>query len=447
MIVQTFKAAEGSTLRSIGPAVATVWLVSVAASEERSAQPGPGHAAPHPAVSARHVSKSFRLPHEQYHTLKERALHPFRARTFDVLRALRDVSLEVASGEFFGIVGRNGSGKSTLLKCLAGIYDLDDGELEINGRLSPFIELGVGFNPDLTARDNVVINAIMLGLSRKQARERFDDVIAFAELEDFIDLKLKNYSSGMYVRLAFATAVQVDADILLIDEVLAVGDAAFQQKCFDEFTRLQSAGRTLLFVTHDMASVERFCNRAMLLERGQVVDVGEPSSIARQYNQLNFRSMRQRAVAQGGETETFERPQIAEVRNAWFESEPGEIAVTVHQGEPCAVRMDVHFSAPLDDPIFAITLQNEGGQTAFSANTDAQHVTTGHFDPETTATIRIPFENWLAPGRYRLFASVARAGFGADEIHAHVSSSIIVLADGAGGGIADLPHRFEIEHG
>jgi ABC-type polysaccharide/polyol phosphate transport system ATPase subunit len=222
--------------------VATVCRVSATVTEERSG-PGTPISATAPAVAVKHLGKHFRLPHEQYHTLKERALHPFRSRSFDTLQAVDDVSVEIAPGEFFGIVGRNGSGKSTLLKCLAGIYAVDEGELSINGRLSPFIELGVGFNPDLTARDNVIINAIMLGLSRKEARERFDDIIAFAELEEFLDLKLKNYSSGMYVRLAFATAVQVNADILLIDEVLAVGDAAFQQKCFDEFTRLREAAR------------------------------------------------------------------------------------------------------------------------------------------------------------------------------------------------------------
>jgi ABC-type polysaccharide/polyol phosphate transport system ATPase subunit len=181
-----------------------------------------------PAVSIKAVSKTFRLPHQQFQTLKERALHPLRSTTYDELRAVRDVTLEIAEGEFFGIVGRNGSGKSTLLKCVAGIYGVDRGEISIAGRLSPFIELGVGFNPDLNARDNVIINAIMLGLSRKQAMARFEDVVAFAELEGFMDLRLKNYSSGMLVRLAFATAIQVDAEILLIDEVLAVGDAAFQ---------------------------------------------------------------------------------------------------------------------------------------------------------------------------------------------------------------------------
>src|SRR5580693_454840 len=240
------------------------------------------------AVSVENVSKTFRLPHRQYSTLKERALHPFRSTSYDELHAVQDISLEIAEGEFFGIVGRNGSGKSTLLKCLAGIYGVDTGRISIAGRLSPFIELGVGFNPDLNARDNVVINAIMLGLTRKQAMERFEHVVAFAELEGFMDLRLNNYSSGMLVRLAFATAIQVDAEILLIDEVLAVGDAAFQQKCFEEFFRLKREGKTIVFVSHDMFSMERFCDRAMLIERGRMIELGAPGDVARAYHKLNF---------------------------------------------------------------------------------------------------------------------------------------------------------------
>ncbi len=412
-------------------------------STERSAERGPSVASARPAISVRNLSKTFRLPHEQYHTLKERVLHPFRSRTFDLLQAVQDVSMEIAPGEFFGIVGRNGSGKSTLLKCLAGIYDIDGGELEINGRLSPFIELGVGFNMDLPARDNVIINAIMLGLSRKQARERFDDIIAFAELEDFVDLKLKNYSSGMYVRLAFATAVQVDADILLIDEVLAVGDANFQQKCFDEFTRLQQAGRTILFVTHDMGAVERFCNRAMLLERGRIVAVDTPSSIARQYNLENFRRTRQEFGAAPSEIPP-ENP-AANVVSAVFETAADENAATVTQGERCTVRMEVHFNEDVDSPSFSIALLNESGQPAFVTNTDVQEVTTGRFAPGANASIQLQFDNWLSPGRYRLIASVARAGFGADVIDAHMSNSIIVIADKPGGGFTDLPHTLEVQ--
>ncbi len=158
----------------------------------------------------------------------------------------------------------------------------------VEGSLSPFIELGVGFNMDLTARDNVLINAIMLGLSRREARDSFDAIIDFAELEEFLDLKLKNYSSGMQVRLAFAVATQVKTDVLLVDEVLAVGDAAFQQKCFDQFMSLKAAGRTIVLVTHDMHAVERFCDRAMVLERGKVVEIGDPHHVAQTYNEINF---------------------------------------------------------------------------------------------------------------------------------------------------------------
>jgi ABC-type polysaccharide/polyol phosphate transport system ATPase subunit len=417
--------------------------VSATARSERSAHGTPPGTTVPPAISVHNLSKSFRLPHEQYHTLKERALHPFRSRSYDLLQAVQDVTVEIAPGEFFGIVGRNGSGKSTLLKCLAGIYGIDQGDIAIEGRLSPFIELGVGFNMDLTARDNVIINAIMLGLSRKQAHERFDDIIAFAELEDFVDLKLKNYSSGMYVRLAFATAVQVDADILLIDEVLAVGDAAFQQKCFDEFTRLRDEGRTILFVTHDMGAVERFCNRAMLLEHGRMVDIGDPTSIARQYNQHNFRRARLESGAPEGEIPPENPP--AEVLNAWFESATGEIALTSAQGESCLVRMEVHFAEELVDPIFSISLLNESGQPVFISNTDAQRMDTGRFAAGTEATVDLRFDNWLAPGRYRLIATVARAGLGADIFDAHMTNSIIVLGDKPAGGITDLPHTLGIE--
>src|SRR5919197_1542918 len=248
-----------------------------------SAEPAPN------ALVVRSVTKTFRVPREAVLTLKERAMHPFRRVRSDEFVALRDVSFEVPSGEFFGIVGRNGSGKSTLLKCLAGIYRIDHGEMYVRGRMSTFIELGVGFNPDLAPRDNIIMNAIMLGLSPGQARELVESVLDFAELEEFSELKLKNYSSGMHVRLAFSVMLQAKADIMLIDEVLAVGDAAFQEKCFREFKRMRDEGRTVLFVTHDMGSVERFCDRAMLLEKGSLVKLGEPSEIAELYVDMNFR--------------------------------------------------------------------------------------------------------------------------------------------------------------
>jgi len=399
-----------------------------------------------PAVELRNISKQFKLPHQRYHTLKERALHPFKARTFDVLQAVDDVSIEIPTGEFFGIVGRNGSGKSTLLKCLAGIYRIDSGRLAINGRLSPFIELGVGFNPELPARDNVIINAIMLGLSRKEAMARFDDIVRFAELEEFVDLKLKNYSSGMHIRLAFSVAIQVDADIVLIDEVLAVGDASFQQKCYEEFVRLKAEGRTILFVTHDMGAVQRFCDRALLLERGGVVDVSDPETIARKYNEMNFRRVREDARTTGG-PEILRRPAVAEIATAVFETVDGDVVVAAQQGEPCVIRVEVRFHAATTNPIFAIALRSETGQPAFASSTNADEIETGEFAAGDTATVSFRFDNWLAPGRYRLSATVARQGIGDDLFDLHADNSIFVLADHPGGGGVDLPHRIDVKRG
>src|SRR5205085_4647458 len=204
----------------------------------------------------------------------------------------------------------------------------DTGAIYMDGRVSTFIELGVGFNPDLAARDNVVLNAIMLGLSPRDARERFDRVIEFAELEEFVDLKLKNYSSGMHVRLAFSVMIQVDADILLIDEVLAVGDASFQQKCFDVFHRMKDEGKTILFVTHDMGSVKRFCDRAMLIERGDLRMIGKPNDIADNYMEINFG--REASTQEEGQRRYGDRS--AEIVEAWFEDEHGERQTALPQG-------------------------------------------------------------------------------------------------------------------
>jgi len=240
-----------------------------------------------PAVHARSVSKTFRKPRSRYSSLKERVLHPLRGEAYEEFRALDDVSLEVAPGEFFGIVGRNGSGKSTLLRCLTGIYRSDAGEVELRGRVAPFIELGVGFNPELSAEDNAYINAVMLGMGPREARSCLEEIFAFAGLEDFRTLKVLNYSSGMIVRLAFAVTVQVEADTLLFDEVLAVGDEAFQQKCLERFERMKDEGRTIVLVTHNMSMVERFCDRALLLDAGRVAEVGDPLAVADAYHRIN----------------------------------------------------------------------------------------------------------------------------------------------------------------
>jgi ABC-type polysaccharide/polyol phosphate transport system ATPase subunit len=397
-----------------------------------------------PAIVVRDVSKTFRMPRLQVHTLKERALHPFRFHDFDELRAVQDVSFEIQQGEMFGIVGRNGSGKSTLLKCLAGIYRIDEtgGDLVVRGRLSPFIELGVGFNPDLTAYDNVLINAIMLGLTRQEARQRFDEIIAFAELEEFLDLKLKNYSSGMYVRLAFSVAVQVDADVLLIDEVLAVGDAAFQQKCFDQFRRLRAAGKTIVFVTHDMTSVSRLCDRAMLMERGRIVSLGDPDRVAREYNELNFG--RPPGTELHGEEHRF-GDRGAEILDAWIEDQRGERTGAVAQREPFSLCMEVAFHEDLQDPIFGFRLTNESRQIASASRTDWEHGPSGNFALGQRTLIRMRLTNLLAPGRYTFSPSVVRSGIGNDPLDIRDDyASFIVHGVKITGGQADLPYELEV---
>ena len=236
------------------------------------------------AIEVDRVSKTFRLPHERRTTLKEYFQHPFRRTQYEQQLALQAVSFSVERGEFFGIVGPNGSGKSTLLKIIAGIYRQDTGAVRVDGLLSPFIELGVGFNPELTARDNIRINGTLLGLSRRQLEERYHDIVAFSELERFVDQKLKNFSSGMQVRLAYAIAIQVDFDILLLDEVLAVGDESFQQKCFETFKRFREEGKTIVLVTHDLDLIERFADRALLLLDGRVGALGTPRDVIGSYH-------------------------------------------------------------------------------------------------------------------------------------------------------------------
>jgi ABC-2 type transport system ATP-binding protein len=238
------------------------------------------------ALKVDHICKDFKLPHERKNSIKESILN-FKKQSFDQLHALRDINFEVKRGEFFGIVGRNGSGKSTLLKLIGGIYQPTKGNITVNGTLTPFIELGIGFNPELTGRENVFLNGAILGLTRKEITAKYNEIVEFAELHKFMDQKLKNYSSGMQVRLAFSIAIQAHNDILLIDEVLAVGDTAFQRKCFNVFKDVKRLGKTVIFVTHDMGAVQEFCDRALMIQDSRVVMLGEPREVALRYQLAN----------------------------------------------------------------------------------------------------------------------------------------------------------------
>jgi ABC-type polysaccharide/polyol phosphate transport system ATPase subunit len=393
------------------------------------------------AVAVHGVSKTFRLPHEQVHTLKERALHPFRRRTFEELQALDDVSVQVRQGEFFGIVGRNGSGKTTLMKCLAGIYRTDTGEIWARGRLAPFIELGVGFNPDLTARDNVLINAIMFGLTPAEARARYDAIIEFAELERFVDLKLKNYSSGMQVRLAFAVMVHVDADILLIDEVLAVGDAAFQRKCHDALLRSRSEGRTILLVTHDMNAVQRFCHRAMLLEGGRLLAVGDPREVATRYDEVNLATYAGAPPPAG--------PGVgdgsAAIVDAWVEDENGERTHDLAHGRPCRLCMLVEPRSSMDEPVFGFAVTDAQHRAVLALASDPGRTGSGGLVEGEPLRVEVGFECLLASGHYQVSPEVRHPGTDRRMID-HREGAAFFNVSGArrGTGIIDPPHDFGV---
>ncbi|QJU05446.1 ABC transporter ATP-binding protein [Candidatus Saccharibacteria bacterium oral taxon 488] len=244
------------------------------------------------AVAVNTLTKTFKIPTEASNGIKQKTINYLKGKKgYREFTPLKDISFEIKKGEFFGIVGKNGSGKSTLLKSIAQIYTPTGGSVQVNGSLVPFIELGVGFNPELTGRENIFLNGALLGFSHKEMELMYDDIVEFSELADFMEEKLKNYSSGMQVRLAFSVAIKARGDILMLDEVLAVGDAAFQQKCFDYFEKVKRSGQTVVFVTHDMNAVRRFCSRAMYIESGRIKHIGSPQEIADLYTEINIETI------------------------------------------------------------------------------------------------------------------------------------------------------------
>jgi ABC-type polysaccharide/polyol phosphate transport system ATPase subunit len=349
------------------------------------------------AIEVTGLHKCFRVPDQRLDSLRERVAHPFTRVTHRELRALRDVSFSVHRGEFFGIVGRNGSGKSSLLKILASIYRADRGRVRIAGRVAPFIELGVGFNPELSARENTVLNGVLMGLSRREARRRLDAVLEFAELQEFVDLKIKNYSSGMMVRLAFAIMVQADADVMLVDEVLAVGDAAFAQKCIDVFHDRRDAGRTIVLVTHDMATVQSLCHRAMLLHDGELQFVGGPEDAALRYYRLNF------ADEQGdGSLPSVDQSAVRDVNVRVISSElhdgAGRRITNVEQDLPVSVEIVFEAARPLREPIFVCHVVNQDGVVVFALTRTLEHPVA----PGQRVRLAGKIENRFVPGRYYL---------------------------------------------
>ncbi|MCM0722688.1 ABC transporter ATP-binding protein [Streptococcus iniae] len=300
-------------------------------------------------LSVDSVSKSFKLPTEASHSLRTSLVNYFKGiKGYTEQHVLDNVSFEVEEGDFFGIVGRNGSGKSTLLKIISKIYDPEKGKVTVDGKLVPFIELGVGFNPELTGRENVYMNGALLGFSREEVEAMYNDIVAFAELHEFMDQKLKNYSSGMQVRLAFSIAIKAKGDILILDEVLAVGDEVFQRKCFDYFAQLKRDNKTVILVTHSMEQVQRFCNKAMLIDKGHQVEVGTPLEISQIYKQLNGLD-----VAKESNKKT-ENNGIS-LSSQFFNRD----------NKTLDFNFEVHFEDIIEDPVLTFTIHKDTGELLY----------------------------------------------------------------------------------
>ena len=351
------------------------------------------------AISVDGVSKTYRLYHERNQSLKGAFMRRARVK-YESFPALHDVSLEIPAGETFGLIGENGCGKSTLLKCIARILNPDVGSIRTEGKISALLELGAGFHPELSGRDNVYLNGAILGLSRKQLNARFDDIVGFAGLEHFIDTPVKNYSSGMYVRLGFSVAINVDPDILLVDEVLAVGDEEFQRRCSEKFAELKHSGKTVVIVSHVLGSVRNLCDEVALLEHGKLVSVGPAGEVIDGY------------LAEVH----VDRVQDGEYGSRWGSGEgkvervellgaDGAPATEIHTGGPLTLRLHYAMSEPIPQPVFGVAIQTLEGFTVTGPNTRQagavpdQLSGTGHVDLRVDRLM-------LAPGTYDLSVSL-----------------------------------------
>jgi ABC-2 type transport system ATP-binding protein len=316
------------------------------------------------AVSVEAVSKSFRIATDPVNSLKERVLRLHR-RGHVEFEALHDVTCAIDEGETVGILGHNGSGKSTLLKCIAGILTPTSGQVRVRGRLASLLELGAGFHPELSGRENVYINAAFYGMARKETDRRFDEIVAFAELQQFIDEPVKHYSSGMYVRLGFAVAVNLEPDVLLVDEVLAVGDELFQAKCLSRIKQFQTEGRTIVFVTHDAATVRQVCDRAVVFDHGRLVLDGAPGDAIR-----TFREHLHGTLADV--PDAAHRLDGAGVISR-VEIHHAHLATRTHllPGEPLDIVVHIAPEQPIDDPVLRIEIGNRAGQCVFAVDSDA----------------------------------------------------------------------------
>jgi ABC-2 type transport system ATP-binding protein len=332
-----------------------------------------------PPIHVEDIGKKFRRYRERPTSIKQRFTRR-RVKAEDFW-ALREVTFDVAEGSTTGLIGENGSGKTTLLKIMAGILRPTEGRVVTRGRIAALLELGAGFHPELTGRENVFLNASILGLSRKETEAKFDEIVEFAELEDFIDNQVKFYSSGMFVRLGFAVAVHVDPQILLVDEVLAVGDEAFQRKCLDRIQQFQREGRTIVFVTHAADLVREICDQAVMLAKGRIHAAGEPDEVVREYRLHMLKHDLAYAADEG--TKEIEIVSAALIR------EDGTSGDQVTVGESLIIQVDLKAHAPVEDPVISFALHDQGNQFVFGTNTDWRKVRFHPFEGKKRIRFRL----------------------------------------------------------
>jgi ABC-2 type transport system ATP-binding protein len=395
------------------------------------------------AISIQGVSKRFRINQDRQSSLKERAVHLGRAkRGYKDFWALRDVNLEIEQGETVGLLGHNGSGKSTLLKCVGGILAPTTGEIRVRGRIASLLELGAGFHPDLTGRENVFLNASILGMSRRDIEARFDDIVAFAELEEFIDEQVKHYSSGMYVRLGFAVAINVEPDVLLVDEVLSVGDEAFQQKCLERVRGFQRDGRTIIFVSHAADLVRRICNRVMVLDHGNTVTIDDPASAILVFRErlMGERLGDDRVLSHGHRITRTVR--LTEVKIAW----PGSAErKSVSPGEPVTVAVRYECDAPTADISFALAVRDTADTMVYGCNSDVLGQPMDPIEGTGWVTFEIPALT-LVDGTYLIDVGAHTRDVVTEYDFVPEAGRLTVVGGGGVVGIADLSAKLHTGH-
>jgi ABC-type polysaccharide/polyol phosphate transport system ATPase subunit len=389
-----------------------------------------------PVVRVDGLSKRFRLFHERHQSLKQSLLN-MRRSTHEEFWALRDVTFDVGAGETFGIIGHNGSGKSTLLKCLTKILEPDEGSVAVTGSVSALLELGAGFHPELSGRENVFLNAAILGVPRKHIVERFDDIVEFSGLEQFIDTPVKNYSSGMFVRLGFAVAINVDPAVLIIDEVLAVGDAEFQAKCGDKIAEFRERGKTIVLVTHAMGDVVRICQRAAWLDHGRIREIGAPNEIADAY--LATTHVGRSVHVQDGLRWGTGEVQIDTVELLDGGLQPAEFART---GDPLAFRVHLSSRTPVIGPEVVVSLHDIDGRTLSEVSTRTRDVHIDQVDGARALTLEID-QFPLSEGTYELSAAVRdESGQRELDVRSRMLRFDVLKGKIADGGVVTLPARW-----